>query len=209
MESSTLNIYLARHGQDEDNAAGILNGHRDNPLTAKGVEQAEGLAAHVQAAGIHFDAVYASPLRRAFKTAEIVAAHVHAPKPVVLDLIIERNFGVMTGKPVASITETCAPDILQAGQLTYFLKVDGAESFPELYERAGKALDAVRKSHHSGNILLVAHGDIGKMLYGNFYGLDWLSVLKNFHFGNSELLLCSPMSPAEETHIFSTPQFNH
>lgn len=206
---SVLNIYLARHGQDEDNAAGILNGHRDNPLTLKGIEQAEGLAAHIKEVGIYFDAVYASPLRRAFQTAEIIATCVNAPKPIVLDLIIERNFGVMTGKPIASIKETCAPGILQVGQLTYFLTVDGAESFPELYERAGKALDFVRAAHSSGNILLVAHGDIGKMLYGNFYSIDWLSVIKNFHFGNSELLLCSPLSPAEETHVFSTEQFNH
>lgn len=34
-------IYLVRHGQDEDNAAGRLNGRRDMPLTLKGVEQAK------------------------------------------------------------------------------------------------------------------------------------------------------------------------
>ena len=28
-----LKIYIARHGQNEDNANGILNGHRDLPLT--------------------------------------------------------------------------------------------------------------------------------------------------------------------------------
>lgn len=26
-------IYLVRHGQDKDNADGILNGHRNMPLT--------------------------------------------------------------------------------------------------------------------------------------------------------------------------------
>ena len=39
-----LNLYLARHGQDEDNAKGILNGRRDNPLTKLGVNQAKKLA---------------------------------------------------------------------------------------------------------------------------------------------------------------------
>jgi len=31
-----LNIYVARHGQDRDNSNGILNGHRDEPLTELG-----------------------------------------------------------------------------------------------------------------------------------------------------------------------------
>jgi broad specificity phosphatase PhoE len=35
-----LKLYLARHGQNLDNANGILNGHRDEPLTKKGMEKA-------------------------------------------------------------------------------------------------------------------------------------------------------------------------
>ncbi len=31
-----LKIYLMRHGQNLDNLNGILNGHRDEPLTEKG-----------------------------------------------------------------------------------------------------------------------------------------------------------------------------
>lgn len=29
------NIYIVRHGQDQDNEHGILNGHRNMPLTEK------------------------------------------------------------------------------------------------------------------------------------------------------------------------------
>ena len=36
MKNGGLNIYLARHGEDEDNANGILNGRRDMPLTREG-----------------------------------------------------------------------------------------------------------------------------------------------------------------------------
>ena len=39
-----LKIYLARHGQDQDNANGILNGQRDEPLTDIGINQAKQLA---------------------------------------------------------------------------------------------------------------------------------------------------------------------
>lgn len=36
-------IFIARHGQNEDNVNGILNGHRDLPLTELGRQQAREL----------------------------------------------------------------------------------------------------------------------------------------------------------------------
>lgn len=58
-------IFIARHGQNEDNASGILNGHRDLPLTGLGRKQAKELGEGIKAAGLQFDAVYSSPLSRA------------------------------------------------------------------------------------------------------------------------------------------------
>ena len=43
-----LNIYLTRHGQDEDNAKSILNGRRNMPLTDKGIKQAKEVAQKTQ-----------------------------------------------------------------------------------------------------------------------------------------------------------------
>lgn len=44
-----LNIYLARHGQNQDTASGILNGHRELPLTEPGIAQAEEVAIKIKA----------------------------------------------------------------------------------------------------------------------------------------------------------------
>ena len=52
-------IYIARHGQNEDNVRGILNGHRDLPLTDLGRQQARQLARHIKDRELVFDAVYA------------------------------------------------------------------------------------------------------------------------------------------------------
>ncbi len=68
-----LKIYLARHGQNADNVKGILNGHRDEPLTEKGLAQAYEIAHKTKSAGISFNAVYSSPLSRAFDTAKIMS----------------------------------------------------------------------------------------------------------------------------------------
>ncbi len=187
-----LKVYLARHGQDQDNLAGVLNGHRDETLTLEGRRQADGLGLKVKAATAGIAAVYSSPLRRASETATIIAQHAGLPAPIAEKLLIERDFGVMTGKRIADITSLCAPDIIHAGPVTYFLSPPGAETFPDLMRRAQRLLDKLRALHSSGSVLLVTHGDTGKMLYAAYYGLDWKAVLTQFHFGNCDLLVLSP-----------------
>lgn len=67
-----MNIYVVRHGQDEDNANGILNGHRDMPLTELGKEQAKQLAQKIKDTNIVFDKAYSSPLQRAYITGKTI-----------------------------------------------------------------------------------------------------------------------------------------
>ncbi|MBI2623643.1 MAG: histidine phosphatase family protein [Candidatus Liptonbacteria bacterium] len=204
-----LRLYIARHGQDEDNANGILNGRRDMPLTKLGVRQAEQLAKNIKERKLAFDAVYTSPLVRARRTAEIVAAELGMKAPVALEDLTEMDFGVMTGKRVQDIEKLCAPDIIKADPVVYFINPQGAETFPQAIERGKRVISWVKGKHTDGNVLLVCHGDIGKMMYAAYYHLDWETILRMFHFGNSELLLLAEDSPAEETHVFAIEQRNH
>lgn len=204
-----LKIYLTRHGQNVDNVAGILNGQRDGPLTAKGLEQAAEIAQKIKEVGLVFDAVYSSPLSRAFVTAQIISQSISAPEPQKEPLLIERDFGVMTGKKISDIEKLCAPDIIKAEVITYFLSPKGAETFPDLITRAGVLLEKIQAMHKTGNVLLVTHGDIGKMIYAKYYHLDWEKMLTQFHFGNCDLLLLSADSPADESHVFKISQHNH
>ena len=57
-------IFIARHGQNEDNANGILSGHRDLPLRGLGRAQACELGEGIRLAGLPFAAVCGSPLSR-------------------------------------------------------------------------------------------------------------------------------------------------
>lgn len=204
-----LNIYITRHGQDLDNEKGILNGHRDNDLSLLGLNQAKELASLIAEKSLIFDKIYSSPLRRAFQTAKIIAEKLNLSEPEVLPLLIERDFGVMTGKHVSTIEELCCPEIIKTEKVTYFLSPEGAETFPQLLERAREILKIINDKHQDGNILLVAHGDIGKMIYAAYYNLDWRDVLNMFHFGNSELLSLSASHGPEDAHIFHIDQFNN
>ena len=123
--------------------------------------------------------------------------------------MIERDFGIMTGESTSGIAEKCAPEILKAEIITYFLKPEGAETFPDLLMRANNLLLKLKALNTDGNILLVTHGDFGKMLYATFYNLTWKDVLLQFHFGNSELLLLSQNTLPANAHVFKQEQFNH
>ncbi len=204
-----LKIYIARHGQNVDNLNGILNGHRDEPLTEKGIEQAHEVANKIKEAGVRFNSIYSSPLARSFETAEIITENIGGPILQKESLLIERDFGIMTGKKIADIEMLCAPNIVKTDTITYFINPEGAETFPDMMNRAGILLDKIQNLHNDENILFVCHGDIGKMIYAKYYDLDWKTVLTQFHFGNCDLLLLSPDSPPEDTHVFKFEQYNH
>lgn len=202
----SVEIFIARHGQNEDNVNGILNGHRDLPLTELGRQQARELGESIKKLGLKFDAVYSSPLSRALETAEIVASVSDLPSPKVYDRLIERDFGVMTGEPVNQIEAMCSPDIIKTEIITYFIAPEGAETFPQLVERGREIINQIRTWHSEGKVLLVCHGDIGKMIYCAATGKDWRDVLVDFHFGNGDLI---DISGVGEAHKIKLPQFNH
>lgn len=183
-----LKIYLVRHGQDQDNANGLLNGRRDEPLTSIGVTQAHEIANRLKESGIVFDKVYTSPLQRARETAGIVTETLGLPAAEIMPELIERDFGIVTGLPKTKIEEICAPDIIKTRHnVIYFLKPEGAETFPQLLQRASTMFGKITAKHPDGNVLLVTHGDFSKMVYAQYYGLDWADTLKLFHFGNSDM----------------------
>lgn len=77
------NIFIFRHGETKWNNLGIVQGRTDIPLSELGVKQAEAIHEHLLGKGI--DKIYSSPLKRALKTAEIVAEKLNA------EVIIENN----------------------------------------------------------------------------------------------------------------------
>lgn len=200
--------YLVRHGQDQDNQNSILNGHRDTPLTEIGIEQANTLANEIKKLSLKIDLILSSPLQRAFKTATILSEKLSLAPPLAEPLLIERNFGIMTGKKHSDILPLCSPDILKTVTVTYFLSPPDSESFPDLLKRAQKLLAKLDRDYQDSTLILTTHGDFGKMIYAQYYQLDWQQVLKDFHFGNSEMLKLSSTTKPENSHQIKIEQYN-
>jgi broad specificity phosphatase PhoE len=199
-----VDIYLCRHGQSEANAKGLLAGHMDSPLNEIGRQQAQELAGLAKKANLKFDHVYVSPLSRAKETAQIICAGTDSPQPEIMDDLIERDFGILTGKLYVDVPKY-AKNVLGTEAIGYFLDGEGVETFPQAMARAQKILKTVRGKHEKGNVLLVAHGDIGMMLFAAFHKTPWKDALTHFHFGNSELLHLHEDSK-HRPHVFGIDQ---
>lgn len=204
-----LRIYLTRHGQDQDNKKQILNGHRDTYLTETGIKQAKELATKIKNSNIHFNEIYSSPLQRAYHTAFIIRDEIGYHKINIVNKLIERNFGIMTGVHKSKIKQMCASNLLETETVTYFLCPQGSETYPEVKERAKQVLKDIKNHHKSGNILIVSHGCITKMLYAAYYNIHWKKALNMFHVGNGDLILLSEDSPVEATHVEKIKQYNN
>ena len=174
-----MKIFLIRHGQDEDNAEGILNGRRDTTLTQFGRQQAYMVAQKLKDRGINV--IYTSPLARSYQTAKIIADVIAVDEVIADQHLIERDFGILTGKPVADIPHY-ADKIIISDKVNYFLDVDSAEGFPVLYDRAQKILSEIQQRHRDDVVLIVTHGDIGKMVRGVYCGWSWERSLQTPYF---------------------------
>lgn len=150
-------LILIRHGQTEWNVLGRYQGQTDVALSPLGVEQAEKLAAHFPADKI--EAVYASDLKRAMKTAGCVAERfgltVHPCKE-----LRELNFGDWEGLTYDEIVAKW-PDALQNFfQHPDILKIPHGESFPELRARALGCIEKIVAAHPDETVAVFAHGAI-------------------------------------------------
>jgi broad specificity phosphatase PhoE len=202
----SVDIFVARHGQNEDNANGIVGGHRDMPLTDLGRQQANNLAEAILDLGLAFDAVYSSPLIRASETAEIISKVAHLPKPQVKQNLIERDCGYLTGKPASFLKTLPDSEVIKTDEIIYFLDPEGGETFDHTLERAREVIKEINELHAEGRVLLVCHGDTGKMIYAATMGKSWREALTDFHFGNAELI---DLSGNGDVHTIKFEQFNH
>jgi 2,3-bisphosphoglycerate-dependent phosphoglycerate mutase len=96
-------LFVFRHAETTDNSRGIFSGWRDPELTLKGLSQAHEIADQLRRHRI--DYAFASHLKRARKTLEIVL-ETHPAVPVFMDdRLIERCYGLLQGKSKREVAD--------------------------------------------------------------------------------------------------------
>ena len=158
-----MDVYLTRHGQTDLNKNKLMQGRVDIPLNSTGIAQAERAAGEVR--GVAFDAVYASPLKRAVVTAQIISGFPEADVRID-ERLIETDFGPYDGKPYMHLG---LPMTLYWVLPEFFPAPAGVESIASMHNRVMSFLRELKKQDHE-NVLLVCHGGIMRVLSGCLAG---------------------------------------
>jgi broad specificity phosphatase PhoE len=143
-------ISLVRHGVTDWNHAGRVQGRSDIPLAPEGQRQAEAVAERL--AGESWDAIYSSPLQRAYQTALAISRRTGQTQ-VRTDLrLLERQMGEAEGMPDLDLPA------LWPG--VPWDSIPGMEPVERLATRAHEALAEIATRHPGGRVICVAHGSL-------------------------------------------------
>ncbi len=163
---------LIRHGQSTANASGVWQGQMEFPLSEEGREQAR--QAGKSLAGERIDAIYSSPLGRAFETAEIIARETGFGDPVVpVEGLMERRGGSLEGTTHAereARNPELAKKLLSLPEEERWTLV-GAETDEEVLARFEAAISGIRARHADGDrIVVVSHGGVMRAFLRDRFG---------------------------------------
>ena len=151
-------LILLRHGETEWSLAGKHTGRTDIPLTARGEAAAKSLAPLLSRR--HIVAVFTSPARRAVTTAALAGLGSARPDP---DLW-EWDYGGYEGLTTSQIRQT---------RPGWYLWSDGVipgdadhpgETIEQVEHRVGRMLAQVVPLLADGDVALVAHGHVLRVL---------------------------------------------
>lgn len=155
-----MRLYIMRHGETDWNIQKRLQGRSDTQLNANGIKLAEVTAEALK--DIRFDAIYSSPLKRAYKTAEIVRGE--RAVPINTDeRLLEISFGECEGHSV-DMLPSCFADFFEAPEK--YTPIGGGESFVDVIDRAADFIEniVVPMSKEIESMLVVAHGAMNNAL---------------------------------------------
>lgn len=155
MTAHTTTIYLIRHAEAEGNIREVFQGHYDGQISEKGHLQLRALAERCKE--LPFDAVYASPLSRAYETAK-AANRYHNLPIVTLDGLKEINGGVFEGNYWSELP-TLFPEAYSLWQNSHHdFEVEGGESMRAVFARISGTIDGIAQKHAGQTVAVVSHG---------------------------------------------------
>lgn len=165
-----LIVYLARHGQTEENLMRIFQGHMPGKLTEEGIEQARRLGYELK--NIHIDCIVSSDLQRVTDTVNYALPDNTLPWEKT-KLLREIDWGRWTGLKIDSVNVKNPPE--------------DAESKEMLYERAKLFIEYLKSNYDGKDVLVVAHGLINRSIQAVIENTGVNDLHKIPHMRNAEL----------------------
>jgi alpha-ribazole phosphatase len=149
-----LELILVRHGETDSNIRGSYLGWTDIALNETGIRQVQLLRDRLK--GFKVDKIYASPLKRALQTAEIVNEN-YGLDIVSVDGLKERNFGIWDDLTIDEMTKDYPTEYNDWVNDWIKYRIKDGESALEAYERTAAFVDELIKRNDDGVFMLVTH----------------------------------------------------
>lgn len=162
-----MKLYFIRHGETDWNLQGRLQGREDIELNENGILQAKLCGQAFIDRNIK--AVITSPLKRAKKTAEIIAETIASDTLIVDEALIERDFGILSGQTFD-----------RKKHFDTFGIDEGIEAWDILCDRLMECLTRQAEAFCDKDIILISHGAAINAV---------LSVLSNGEVGSGKTRL--------------------
>lgn len=160
-------FYMIRHGETEANAARIMAGSMDTPLTEKGRNQAKSVAQIVTHLEIKPNIIVHSQLSRARDTASAINTSLN------VEMIEDADFAELFAGDWEGVSYEICNKIL-----TTWETPPNGESFEEFATRLQRGKNKYL-SEKPAPVMIVCHGGVFRA-FGKMYGLDILGV-RNCH----------------------------
>ena len=146
-----FNLYVIRHGQSETNLSGVYCGWKQTSLTEKGFNDARNAGKVL--AGIPFEKIYVSDLKRAIQTCETaLPGCTYEIDP----LLREISVGTLVDMLPAEAQEKFGEPHRLARVYRDFSAYDG-ESHEMHYARIAQFMHKMEQSGHEGNVAVFCH----------------------------------------------------
>jgi broad specificity phosphatase PhoE len=167
-------LILARHGETMWNVEKVFRGRADVGLDDVGIKQAELLGKYLS--NWELEAIYSSPVKRALDTANIVARYQKVSVRIAEGLT-DFDFGEWQSLSEQQVRRL-SPDLFNEWHSNPDkVRMPDGESLEDVRRRAAAVVNDI-VSRHQGNVLLVSHRVVIKVLICYLLGLD------NSHFRN-------------------------
>jgi len=152
----SMHFYFVRHAESAYNAEGRIQGQTDIGLSPRGQRQALALAHALRSVPV--DAIYASPLQRAYQTASAIAQ----PLQIQIQLdsrLQEIHAGIFQGLLWSEIRHSHPTEAERWLAQEPDFVIAGGESRRALGRRGRAALEAIRAAGHRA-VIVVSHGGL-------------------------------------------------
>ena len=186
-QSLPTRLLFIRHAQTEWNIQRRFQGHGDSPITEEGQEQLQRLKSRL--AGLEFDVVYSSDLRRTMETSKMLSGKQRVEEP----RLRERGVGILEGLNLEQIMAEHAEAFraFRSGDKDH--QIEGGESLQIALNRAWIFLEEIPEKHPGAELAAVSHAGLIRLICKKILGLT-LDAPNFFQIPNTSLtqLVFSP-----------------